>query len=320
MVAGTLTILPRAHTQVPFFVIGAGQKVFDTRALHPPALLGVQQAAVAPDRSLFVSDKLDNAVKVFDLQGGLLLRFGSSGRQPGKFRGPAGLAVSRDRIAVADFAAHRFQVFDLRGGFLFSGFAPGPIIELAYDPDGMLWAAIFAESTDNAVICFDSDGLIRKELRLKNSSTDAFDNLVTFAVTSSGKIVVGYRFRNLFEVWDTSGRFHHEFQLAALPPRPASLRFSHGILERTIEVPEESIIENVDADASDNLFILGGVYSINPHRDVYCTSITGRLQSVYLLPEEASAIRLDKRAVMYAIGMDRNVIKGYRITDVKVTR
>jgi hypothetical protein len=48
---------------------------------------------------------------VYDSEGNLLLRFGSSGMNPGEFRLPAGICIEDNHIYIADSINRRIQVF-----------------------------------------------------------------------------------------------------------------------------------------------------------------------------------------------------------------
>ncbi len=75
--------------------------------------------AVADDGSIFVSDGYGNArIHQFSAKGEHLLSWGSPGIDPGQFMVPHNLALSGDRLYVADREAHRVQVFGTDGALL----------------------------------------------------------------------------------------------------------------------------------------------------------------------------------------------------------
>ncbi len=66
---------------------------------------------------VYVVDALFDRVQIFDPDGGrFLLAFGGQGSDAGAMWLPAGLAVARDRIYVADSFNRRIQVFEFLGG------------------------------------------------------------------------------------------------------------------------------------------------------------------------------------------------------------
>ncbi len=77
----------------------------------------VQDIAVDDDGSMYVSDRADDNVRVFDRAGNLVRRIGRKGKGPGEFIAPKQLAITGDTLFVADNGGV-LDVFDLHGGFL----------------------------------------------------------------------------------------------------------------------------------------------------------------------------------------------------------
>lgn len=68
---------------------------------------------------LYVSEPRDNEIKVFDLMGEFLFKFGQRGKGPGEFHVPQGLTFdSEGQLFVADNLNARIQVFTADGEFL----------------------------------------------------------------------------------------------------------------------------------------------------------------------------------------------------------
>ncbi len=65
--------------------------------------------AVDRDQRVFVTDRADNTVRVYQ-NARLLMTFGGGGSAPGRFRLPSGLWVNGDRLYVADSLNRRVQV------------------------------------------------------------------------------------------------------------------------------------------------------------------------------------------------------------------
>jgi sugar lactone lactonase YvrE len=75
---------------------------------------------VSPDqRSLYVSDRWNHRVQVFDLDGHFKFTFGSPGIGPGQFREPKQVAFDRDgHVFVVDRLNDRVQIFTQEGQFI----------------------------------------------------------------------------------------------------------------------------------------------------------------------------------------------------------
>lgn len=82
--------------------------------------------AVAEDGTTYVVDAGNNRVQVFDPSGDFVQAFGSQGSEPGQLAsfpgsgqgGPGGIAVTGDRVYVADTWNHRIQVFSRDGEYI----------------------------------------------------------------------------------------------------------------------------------------------------------------------------------------------------------
>lgn len=71
-----------------------------------------------PAQRLYVADRYNNRIQVFDAQGTPLLTFGSEGSADGQFNQPSALAVDAvGNVYVADTMNHRVQIFESDGTF-----------------------------------------------------------------------------------------------------------------------------------------------------------------------------------------------------------
>jgi tripartite motif-containing protein 71 len=75
--------------------------------------------AVAPDRSIYVTDWLNEHIERYDSAGNLIATWGEAGDQPGELDHPRGLAVAADgTVYVADDGNRRVQYFEPNGRLL----------------------------------------------------------------------------------------------------------------------------------------------------------------------------------------------------------
>jgi len=74
----------------------------------------------SPDgKRLYVSDRDNGRIQVYDLEGKFLFAFGEEGSEPGQLRDPIQTAFDREgRLWVCDSFNHRLQVFTADGKFL----------------------------------------------------------------------------------------------------------------------------------------------------------------------------------------------------------
>ena len=98
---------------------------------------------------VFVVDSGYSRIQVFDGDGAFLTKWGTAGTEPGKFRGPWGIALDRGLVYVTDAGNSRVQVFTPDGGFVRAwgspGTAPGQFRQpkgIAVDRDGNVLVAV----------------------------------------------------------------------------------------------------------------------------------------------------------------------------------
>ncbi|CAH3109833.1 unnamed protein product [Pocillopora meandrina] len=71
------------------------------------------------DKYLIVSDAGENCIKVFDINGNFLYKFGNEGNRDGEFKSPRFLSVNKaGHLMVCDKGNYRVQVFELSGKFI----------------------------------------------------------------------------------------------------------------------------------------------------------------------------------------------------------
>src|SRR5580692_6556405 len=79
----------------------------------------VQPYAIAlSETQIAVSDRYNDQIQLFNIDGMFIKKFGSIGEDNGQFALPSGIAFSSDRIFVTDRDNYRIQVFDLDGEFI----------------------------------------------------------------------------------------------------------------------------------------------------------------------------------------------------------
>ncbi|MCC6275268.1 MAG: 6-bladed beta-propeller [Leptospiraceae bacterium] len=122
-------------------------------------------------KKLYVSDFVSDRINVISDEGDFLFRFGSSGKSPGKFHGPAGISISpSDEIYVCDSGNSRIQKFTLDGKFLQEFGLTGK--SKLSNPVGILYKDqnnIYVVDKENRkIVIFDDEGNYSSEIFHKN--------------------------------------------------------------------------------------------------------------------------------------------------------
>jgi len=89
-------------------------------AIEPSGVDQPSDLAFGPGGIIYLVDGVNNRIVAMTRNGVEQFTFGKSGSNPGEFRYPMGIDISKDgRIFIADTGNHRIQVFDSKGGFLY---------------------------------------------------------------------------------------------------------------------------------------------------------------------------------------------------------
>jgi hypothetical protein len=269
------------------------------------------------DGSLLVTDKLDYRIKKIDVEGNLIKEVGKKGKGYGEFSGPSAIAVGNQCIAVADFQSPRVQLFSFDLEYLKEFYAPGPIINLAYDGNGELWIGILTYTKSMSLLKVDENGSVMKGIQLKNITKDPFENLFNFTILKEGTIAVVFACQNIVEKWGTDGQYYEQKRIPGFPDKPARVQlhkgkdsFNNGSDHL---VPNGSLFFKISSDTSNNIYILGEDYSIVPQRDVFILDQNGNLTGMMEIPQESAWIYIDSYNNLWSIESHRTQIYKYRI-------
>ena len=140
---------------------------------------------------IICSDAADNCVYIYSKEGTVLRKFGSSGTEPGQFRFPSALCVTKnDEIYVSDTRNHRIQIFKPDGNFVKEfgthGEEPGELFSprgVAVDDQGNVLVA----DSQNRIQVFRTDGTF---VALIDSQKDPISEPYNMAVTKDGHVYV----------------------------------------------------------------------------------------------------------------------------------
>ena len=96
---------------------------------------------------LYITDEVNNAVFIYDVEGSFIGQWGKYGNNEGEFSGPSGIAIdSKDNLYVVDQYNHRIQKFTKDGKYITSygktGSGKGELVrpsDVAVDSKGMIY-------------------------------------------------------------------------------------------------------------------------------------------------------------------------------------
>ena len=140
------------------------------------------------DENVYVSDKNNGRIQVFNKVGKFDCTWGACGNEDGRFCGPAGIAVSDDVIFVSDSGNHRVQFFckktkEFLGSWGTRGSANGQFnypAGLAVD-SGHVYVC---DSENNRVQIFDLKGVYVQQIDLKQRHPTSLPSGISVTSTS----------------------------------------------------------------------------------------------------------------------------------------
>jgi tripartite motif-containing protein 71 len=187
---------------------------FDFRGRHLANLYGPEDAPFKPGRMcldaqgrLYVVDRVEARIIVYDPEGSFQFQFGGKGEGQGKFRLISGIAVdSVGRIYVADSRQQPVQIFDRDGNFLRAFGRHGSSVEEFSFPGGIhidqndrIW---IVDTFRHQVKVFSSDGSFLFHLGEFGTEAGQLFFPIDIALDQYGKIYVLEKGANRLQVFE----------------------------------------------------------------------------------------------------------------------
>ena len=146
---------------------------------------GPRDVSVGPNDQIYIIDQGRTRVCSFDPKTDAFTKiWGTAGVDPGQFKDPTGIAVSRDSVFVADLGNGRIQIFDLSGNFISQVEIPDwkrssdEYPDVAYDEQTKTIYVSGAKS--NKILAFDLNGNPREGFDPQGD--DKLDNPLSMAI------------------------------------------------------------------------------------------------------------------------------------------
>ncbi len=263
--------------------------------------------SVDDDDSLFVTDALDFAIKVFDSQGNLVCRTGKAGEGPGQFRAVRDLALSRSLVYVTDQYLPRISVFDKTLKFLYSIPLSRPVHSLRALPDGTIVAAFPPTKKGEYGTVWLGDAQGRTLAEIPHGTDPDLAEIERSSVALSGPdIILACNFRDQVMRLDRKGRTLWARNINRFPDAKMKAVLGH-------KVPSQFVYKDVAVDPEGRIYVLGGSLSLHPSQDVYVLSPEGRLLATLVLPEASHSLVVDGKGFLYSRAGEGTTIKKFKV-------
>ena len=187
------------------------------RYVEPGKFHHPHDAALGPDGNLYIADRYNHRVQVFDQEGNFIRQFGNYGSGNGEFNELTGIHVTPDgKVYVSEWHNARVQVFDAQGKFIRSmgqagsgeGQLSGPH-GVTVDDEGNVYVV---EHNNHRVSVFKSDGTYLRQWGSAGSADGQFQGAIAICRTPDNKIAVLERDGNRrIQVFEPNGALIRKF-------------------------------------------------------------------------------------------------------------
>ena len=173
-----------------------------------------QHVAVGDDGSIYVTDLGNKRIQKFSSNGEYVTEWGKSGKQPGEFHYPSGIAVGDDAVFVADRDLNRIQKFTTDGEFIIEWGTRGSSEGQLLFPNGVAVYddILYVVDTGNQRIQkFTTDGDFISSFGSSGLGPGQFLTVVGIDIDDDGNIFVTDKGNSKIEKFSTDGMLLKSF-------------------------------------------------------------------------------------------------------------
>ena len=174
-----------------------------------------QFLAVGDDGSVYITDLGNKRVQKFSSDGEYLTEWGQSGKHPGGFHFPSGIAVSNDSVFVADNYLNRIQKFTLDGEFISQWGQKGKTEGKFFFPNDVAVKnnIVYVVDTGNQRIqMFSTDGEFISSFGTSGLGAGQFITPIGIEIDSENNVYVTDKGNQKIEKFTGNGEFLRSFE------------------------------------------------------------------------------------------------------------
>lgn len=173
------------------------------------------EVAIGPDSLIYVTDRYNHQVQVFDLDGNFIRKWGSYGTQAGFFNEPTSIFVDANGLVYVCDYNNRIQVFNNTGKLIRAigeyGTGPGKLNRphgITVDLNGDIYVCEYGSSR---ISVFQSDGTFLRTWGTYGTADGQFQGPVGLCMTLDGRIAVLEGSGCRVQIFEKSGIFLSKF-------------------------------------------------------------------------------------------------------------
>ena len=147
---------------------------------------------------LYVIDKRNHRVQVFQPDDNFAFAFGSEGSNPGQFQKPVRIAIDTDNtVLISDYGGNHISLFSHTGSFISRITCDSPLA-ITVTPDGYIIAGCGGD--DNKIRVWGPTHQLIHQFGKKGSQQGEFNIILGIAMNSTGTIIVAEKENNRLQV------------------------------------------------------------------------------------------------------------------------
>jgi len=250
-----------------------------------------QFIAVDDDGSIYISDLGNKRVQKFSSEGEYITQWGNSGKQPGEFHYPSGIAVSGDSVFVADRDLNRVQKFSTDGEFITEWGEKGSYEGQFFFPNGIAvnnGTVYVADTGNQRVQIFSDNGEFISSFGSSGLGEGQFLTVIGIDIDADGNVYVTDKGNSKIEKFDANGELINSF-----PFHSAGYTFSPEAI--TVDPSGDMFIVNAANDlilhlSQDSNLNLNVFDQLGPYADSFdiITDITIGINGELLVVDSAN--------------------------------
>jgi sugar lactone lactonase YvrE len=191
------------------------------KAVNRPDMTGLlapRGIAVSENGEIYVAEKNNHRISVWDGNGTFLRAWGSNGANDGQFKQPLGIAAFEGEVYVNEWESHRIQVFDENGTFLRKwggyGSADGQFKNpwgIAVDRDANGTQVYVTDYNGHRVQVFDENGTLIRKWGSYGGGDNQLSSPAGIAIGQDGLVYLNSRNHHKVKVFQKNGNYVRSF-------------------------------------------------------------------------------------------------------------
>ncbi|MTI89022.1 MAG: 6-bladed beta-propeller [Balneolaceae bacterium] len=256
-------------------------------------------------------------ISIHDMNGAQIKRVGRSGNGPGEFNDPPNKIFHHidSPIAVIDDKRMEIKLYDKDLNLLKKSLKLRlPPSDADYSKKGEFIICTLPLTDNDSITIFDQNQKLISSFSPDIAPGNFLLNSFYVNALPDEKILVSYRFKNLFQVYNKDGILTDSFRLPDFPSVVETVNLNtdspHGK-----NIPKDLMFFSPSVDENGHIFILSAKYGLHANRMVYQVEPTGTLINTFILDQKSGQIKVNDNKLYSLSTADPNSLLVYSLVE-----